>query len=95
MPSEDFRCRPLRFIIREIFVTKIFLPLLDRLSEPSFINRMIIWLLSELPISTEDFVNSLENCKCVQELEAILESIHEEENSLRSKGAGIAGEHGE
>jgi hypothetical protein len=56
---------------------------------------MIIWLLSELPISTEDFVNSLENCKCVQELEAILESIHEEENSLRSKGAGVAGEHGE
>ncbi|KAL7076984.1 hypothetical protein ACQ4LE_003672 [Meloidogyne hapla] len=88
MPSEDFRCRPLRFLLREIFVTKIFVPLLDCLSEPFFVNRMIVWLLSELPLSTDDFVGCLERCKCVQELESILESVHEEICTLRSKGAG-------
>jgi sorting nexin-13 len=94
MPSEDFRCRPLRFLIREVFVTKVFVPLLDRLSDPCFVNRMIVWFLSELPISTNDFVSSLETCKYVQELEAILESVHEEMNSLRSKGGNAAVENG-
>ncbi|KAF7635313.1 hypothetical protein Mgra_00005281 [Meloidogyne graminicola] len=93
MPSEDFRCRPLRFLLREIFVTKIFVPLLDCLSEPSFVNRMIVWLLSELPLSTDDFVGCLERCKCVQELESILESVHEEICTLKSKCAGNV-EHG-
>lgn len=88
MPSEDFRCRPLRFLIREVFVTKIFVPLLDKLSDPSFVNRMIVWLLSELPISTDNFVTSLNVCKSVQELEAILESVHDEMNTLKSKGVG-------
>jgi len=88
MPSEDFRCRPLRFLLREIFVTKIFIPLIDCLSEPFFVNRMIVWLLSELPLSTDDFVGCLERCNCVQELESILESVHEEICTLKSKGAG-------
>ncbi|KAL3124089.1 hypothetical protein niasHT_004678 [Heterodera trifolii] len=87
MPSEDFRSRPLRFLIREIFVSNVFLPLLDRLSDPNVINRMIVWLLSELPINTDDFVASIEACKSVQELEAVMESVHEEMNALRSKGA--------
>uniref|UniRef100_A0A183C4E6 Sorting nexin-13 n=1 Tax=Globodera pallida TaxID=36090 RepID=A0A183C4E6_GLOPA len=94
MPSEDFRSRPLRFLIREILVSSVFVPLLDRLSEPSVVNRMIVWLISELPISTEDFVASIEACKSVQELEAVMESVHEEMNSLRSKGASLQRENG-
>uniref|UniRef100_A0A914I4D0 Sorting nexin-13 n=1 Tax=Globodera rostochiensis TaxID=31243 RepID=A0A914I4D0_GLORO len=94
MPSEDFRSRPLRFLIREILVSSVFVPLLDRLSEPSVVNRMIVWLMSELPISTEDFVASIEACKSVQELEAVMESVHEEMNSLRSKGASLQRENG-
>uniref|UniRef100_A0A915DFP3 Sorting nexin-13 n=1 Tax=Ditylenchus dipsaci TaxID=166011 RepID=A0A915DFP3_9BILA len=93
MPSEDFRSRPLRFLIREVFVTRVFVPLLDKLSDPLYVNYLIVWLLSELPISTDDFVTTLETCQSVQELEAILESVHEEMNSLRSKDNG--GEHSE
>ena len=106
MPSEDFRCRPLRFLVREVLVTKVFVPLLDQLSDPCFVNRMIVWLLSELPISTDDFISIVGTCRCVQELEAILESVHEEQVevefifkytflkiALRSKGGGTtAGE---
>lgn len=46
MPSEDFRSRPLRFLVREVFVSKIFVPLLDKLSDPFYMNYLIVWLVS-------------------------------------------------
>lgn len=45
MPSEDFRSRPFRFLIREIIVKQIILPVLDMLSSPDFINHTIVWLV--------------------------------------------------
>ncbi|KAI1728870.1 PXA domain-containing protein [Ditylenchus destructor] len=93
MPPEDFRSRPLRFLLREVLITKIFIPIMDKLSDPTYLNYLCVWLLSELPINTEDFVTSIETCPSVQELEALIESVHEEINSLRSKDTG--GEHAE
>ncbi len=46
MPPEDFRSRPLRFLIREIIVTKIFVPLLNKLSDPEYVNYLLVWLVS-------------------------------------------------
>lgn len=46
MPPEDFRSRPLRFLVREIIVTKIIVPALDKLSDPLYVNYLIVWLVS-------------------------------------------------
>ncbi|VDK30091.1 unnamed protein product [Gongylonema pulchrum] len=43
-PTEDFRSRPFRFLVREVFVKRILLPVLDMLSDPDFINHSIVWL---------------------------------------------------
>uniref|UniRef100_A0A914C035 Sorting nexin-13 n=1 Tax=Acrobeloides nanus TaxID=290746 RepID=A0A914C035_9BILA len=91
MPPEDFRSRPLRFLIREIIVTKVFVPLLNKLSDPEYVNYLLVWLLSELPLNTDDFITTLETSQNIHELEAVLEAIHDEMNSLQAKDS--SGEH--
>lgn len=44
IPAEDFRARPFRFLLREIVVKRLFLPVLDLFSEPDYINYIIVWL---------------------------------------------------
>uniref|UniRef100_A0AC34Q640 Sorting nexin 13 n=1 Tax=Panagrolaimus sp. JU765 TaxID=591449 RepID=A0AC34Q640_9BILA len=88
VPAEDFRSRPLRFFSRELLVGKILIPLIDQLSDPDYLTHLIIWLLSEVPLNTDDFITAIETSKCVQELEAVLESIHDEMNSLKAKDSG-------
>lgn len=46
MPPEDFRSKPLRFLMQDILVEHLFIPLLNILSDPLFINRTIVWLVS-------------------------------------------------
>uniref|UniRef100_F1KUE5 Sorting nexin-13 n=1 Tax=Ascaris suum TaxID=6253 RepID=F1KUE5_ASCSU len=88
MPSEDFRSRPLRFLVREITVRRIILPVLDMFSDPDYINHIVVWLLSEVQLRSEDFIMTLETSKDVQELEAILESLCDEAAALRAKDTG-------
>lgn len=45
MPTEDFRSRPLRFLLRELIVENVFIPLLDILSNPKYIDKSIVWLV--------------------------------------------------
>lgn len=88
MPSEDFRSRPLRFLIREIFVRRIILPILDMFSDPDYINYIIVWLLSEAQLRPDDFITTLETSTDVQELEAVLEALYDERSTLRAKDTG-------
>lgn len=46
LPDEDFQCKPLRFVLREIFVNCVILPLFNLISDPDYINQVIIWLVS-------------------------------------------------
>ncbi len=45
IPAEDFRTRPFRFLIREVLVKRILLPVLDLFSDPDYINYIIVWLV--------------------------------------------------
>jgi sorting nexin-13 len=85
MPSEDFRSRPLRFLVREILISKVLIPIFDKLSEPEYLTYLIIRLLSEVPLNTDDFITTIETSQNVQELEAVLESIHDEMTCIKSK----------
>ncbi|TKR87378.1 hypothetical protein L596_011784 [Steinernema carpocapsae] len=88
MPSEDFRSRPLRFILREIIVRKIMMPFLDQFSDPDYLNHIIVWLLSSVSLSTDDFITMVETSKSCHELEALLESLQEEMCSIRGRDSG-------
>ncbi|VDN34594.1 unnamed protein product [Cylicostephanus goldi] len=88
MPPEDFRCRPLRFLLREVIVRRIILPLLDHFSEADEMNQILIWLLSEISPRPDDFVVCLENSNSLDELEAIFKSVQDEKMILRGKDSG-------
>lgn len=46
LPSEDFRCRPIRFLIREILIGKVLMSILNTLSDPDYLNHLVVWLVS-------------------------------------------------
>lgn len=48
LPDGDFTCRPLRFILREMFSNCVVLPLVSMVSDPDYINQAIIWLVSTI-----------------------------------------------
>ncbi|VDL80632.1 unnamed protein product [Nippostrongylus brasiliensis] len=88
MPPEDFRCRPLRFLLREVIVRRLIIPLLDHFSEADEMNQILIWLLSEISPRPDDFVACLENSVSLDELEAIYKSVQDEKMVLRGKDSG-------
>lgn len=45
-PENDFKCRTIRILIREIISNKIFLTTINMLSNPDYVNQLIIWLVS-------------------------------------------------
>ncbi|PNF27617.1 hypothetical protein B7P43_G02252 [Cryptotermes secundus] len=46
LPVDDFHCKPLRFLLRELLVSTVVLPLFGLISDPDYINQIIIWLVS-------------------------------------------------
>lgn len=46
---------------------------------------VIVLQLSEVPLNTDDFITTIETSQNVQELEAVLESIHDEMTCIKSK----------
>ncbi|PIC31213.1 hypothetical protein B9Z55_011982 [Caenorhabditis nigoni] len=88
MPPEDFRCRPLRFLLREVVVRKVILPTLDYLSNPNEIFQLIVWLLSEVEPKPDDFLACLSSSTCIEELESVLKEIVNEKTVMRGKDSG-------
>lgn len=66
LPDEDFCCKPLRFILREIFSNCVLLPLISMISDPDYINQVIVWIcLRENSLPSEIFLTTLritDNC---------------------------------
>lgn len=46
-PEYDFKCRTIRILIREIIANKIFLTTINMLSNPDYVNQLIIWLVNK------------------------------------------------
>ncbi|EGT42052.1 hypothetical protein CAEBREN_07883 [Caenorhabditis brenneri] len=88
MPPEDFRCRPLRFLLREIVVRKVIIPTLDYLSNPDEIFQLIVWLLSEVEPRPDDFAACIANSTNIDELEAVYQAVIEEKTVMRGKDSG-------
>lgn len=87
----SYHLAPLSIIT--LSVRKVILPTLDYLSNPNEIFQLIIWLLSEVEPKPDDFVACLTNSTCIEELEAVYQSIIEEKTVMRGKDSG--GEQGD
>ncbi|KAL3282364.1 hypothetical protein HHI36_005550 [Cryptolaemus montrouzieri] len=89
LPDEDFQCRPLRFLLREIVCNVVFLPLITMLSDPDYVNQTIIWLcLGDAPLPSEIFLNVIRITDSYDELKSTKELVSKEIQILRSRDSG-------
>lgn len=47
IPESDFKCQTIRILIREIIASKILLTTINMLSNPDYVNQLIIWLVNK------------------------------------------------
>lgn len=89
LPDEDFQCKPLCILMREVICNVVILPLFKMLSDPDYINRIIMWLcLGESSLPSEIFLNVLRITDNCDELRSTKEIVLEEIHILRSRDSG-------
>lgn len=88
MPVDDFHCKPLRFLLRELLVSSVVMPLLRLFSDPDYINQIIIWLCKEIPLTSDVFLTALRVTDNKDELYATRDIVTREITQLRSRDSG-------
>ncbi|XP_076269181.1 sorting nexin-13-like isoform X2 [Rhynchophorus ferrugineus] len=89
LPDDDFQCKPLRYLLRDIFANGVILPLFDLISDPDYINQVIIWIcLREAQMSNDIFLTTLRLTESSEELNSTKELVEHEIHNLRSRDAG-------
>ncbi|BFY98550.1 hypothetical protein BsWGS_01590 [Bradybaena similaris] len=88
LPKEDFHNKPFRYIVREVLVNGIFLPSMDLLSDPDYINQYIAWLCQESSFTRETFLTVIRSSDCMEELEAVRAKVDSDIARWRSKDTG-------
>ncbi|XP_069769901.1 sorting nexin-13 isoform X2 [Narcine bancroftii] len=84
LPPGDFHNKNMRYFLREILAKGIFLPLIDQLSDPDYVNQYIIWMIRDANCNYEAFLNIIKLSDKVMELEAVRDRAAEELQYLRS-----------
>ncbi|KAF2365163.1 Phox-associated domain [Trinorchestia longiramus] len=88
LPPDEFSNAPLKAIVMELLISAVLRPLLRTLADPDYINRMIVWACTDIPISTEMFVNVIKATSQIEELDAIRTLVCREMTHLRSQDSG-------
>ncbi|KAH1004594.1 sorting nexin-13 isoform X1 [Dendroctonus ponderosae] len=89
LPDEDFQCKPLRYLLRDIFSNGVILPLFNLVADPDYINQAMLWIcLRNMPISSEMFLTTLRLTESPEELKSTKELVESEIHNLRSRDAG-------
>ncbi|KAJ8313916.1 hypothetical protein KUTeg_008477 [Tegillarca granosa] len=91
LPTEDFHNKTFRFMIREVLVNGIFLPTVDLVSDPDYINQYLSWLCKETTFTSETFLTVIKSSDSIEELEAVKEMVDQDIARWRSKDTGGTG----
>ncbi|KRT79913.1 hypothetical protein AMK59_7365, partial [Oryctes borbonicus] len=89
LPDEDFQCKPLRYIVREIFVNCVIFPVFTMISDPDYINQAVVWLcLRDVSLPSDIFLTTLRLTDNCDELKYTKEMVVKEMQVLRSRDSG-------
>ncbi|CAI9715404.1 sorting nexin-13-like isoform X2 [Octopus vulgaris] len=88
LPKEDFQNKSFRYIIREVLVNEIFIPAVDLLSDPDYINQSLSWLCKEATFNNDTFMTVIKTTDSIEELEAVKEMVNHDIARWRSKDTG-------
>nr|XP_045621515.1 sorting nexin-13-like isoform X1 [Procambarus clarkii] len=88
LPPEDFSNAPLCAAVVEILVSSVIMPVVSLISDPDYINTLIIWACTDIPITSELFVNVIKTTSNLDELDAVRSLVVKEMTNLRSRDSG-------
>ncbi|XP_052095490.1 sorting nexin-13-like isoform X5 [Mytilus californianus] len=88
LPQEDFHNKSFRYILREVLVNGIFLPTIDLMSDPDYVNQNIAWFCTERTLTNETFLQVAKSSIDIDELEAVKEIVEQNIHKWRSKDSG-------
>ncbi|XP_063987704.1 sorting nexin-13-like [Diachasmimorpha longicaudata] len=89
LPKTDFDCLTVRFILRELLVNAIIIPLLNLFSDPDYINQACIWLCTkDSTLPSDVFLTIIRITDSLEELTATKNIVCSEIAHLRSKDSG-------
>ncbi|CAL1272545.1 unnamed protein product [Larinioides sclopetarius] len=88
LPSEDFQNLISRLILREIILNAAVLPVINLVSDPDYINQLIVWLCKDTVVTSDGFLLVIRCTDNINELQAVQEMVNHEIAVLRSKDTG-------
>lgn len=88
LPPEDFHNKPFRYICRDVMVNGIFIPTVDLLADPDYINQYIAWMCKDDSLTKESFLAVIKCSDSVDEMNATLEKVRHDISKQRSKDTG-------
>ncbi|CAH0557190.1 unnamed protein product [Brassicogethes aeneus] len=89
LPEEDFDCKPLTFVLREIFANCVVRPLFSMVSDPDYINQIVILLcLRDSSLPSDIFLTTLRLTDNCDELKSTKDLVAKEIQLLRSRDSG-------
>ncbi|XP_056008392.1 sorting nexin-13-like isoform X2 [Ostrea edulis] len=88
LPPDDFQNKSFRYILREVLVNGIFIPTIELLSDPDYVNQYVSWLCKDGSFTNESFLNVIKSSHLVDELEAVKEITEQNIAKWRSKDTG-------
>lgn len=90
LPPDDFQNKTFRYILREVLVNGIFIPTIELLSDPDYLNQYIAWLCKDGSFTNESFLTVIKSSHLVGELEAVKEITEQNIAKWRSQDTGGA-----
>ncbi|XP_076157290.1 sorting nexin-13 isoform X4 [Alosa pseudoharengus] len=84
LPPGDFHNKNMRYFLREVLARGVLLPLINQLSDPDYLNQLVIWMIRDSSCNYEAFMTILKLTDKTIELEAVKDKVLEELQYLRS-----------
>lgn len=85
MPYKSFKNETFKLLTKEIMTKLVLMPILESLSDPDFINNLIVSIFKSNTPSTETFLSILQVTDHVDTLKVLLDSVDNELLNVRSK----------
>ncbi|XP_065840378.1 LOW QUALITY PROTEIN: sorting nexin-13-like [Oscarella lobularis] len=90
LPPDDFHCKPVRLLARELVVSKSLLPFVETVSDPDYINQTIVWLCYDTAFNPDSFTDIVRHSCNESEVEEVENKLREELVRLRAKDKEVA-----
>ncbi|CAI8057495.1 Sorting nexin-13 [Geodia barretti] len=90
LPDDEFSSPPLRLLLRDLMTQQIWIPLLQALSAPDFINTTLISLCKEQSLNSESFLAAVRTPHSPAEVERLQEFVAVETERLKTRGVSGA-----